>query len=105
MAYAVACSPRLRVGCAVFVTPLHNPVHLAKSISTLDQMSRGRIDVGVGTGAEGRMFSAFAVDPSSVVARFNEGLRLTKALSTAPRVTFHGRFWLLDAAGGETKAL
>src|SRR2546422_259726 len=63
LTYAAACTTRLRLGCAVFVTPLHSPVHLAKSVSTLDQLSRGRLEVGVGTGGQGRMFSAFGVDP------------------------------------------
>ena len=59
MTYAVACTRRLRLGCAVFVSTLHSPVHLAKSLSTLDQLSRGRIDIGVGTGGLGRPFAAF----------------------------------------------
>ena len=50
MTYAAACTERLRLGCVVFVSTLYGPVHLAKSIASLDQLSRGRIDVGVGTG-------------------------------------------------------
>src|SRR5262245_30663323 len=103
LTYAAACNERLRLGCAVLVTPLHNPVHLAKSLSTLDQLSRARLEVGVGTGGRGRMFSAFEVDPASLVARFNEGLRLMKALWTQPRVTFEGRFRRLDGAAMEPK--
>jgi probable F420-dependent oxidoreductase len=103
MTYAAACTERIRLGCVVFVTPLHNPVHLAKSLSTLDQLSRGRIEVGVGTGGRGRMFSAFEVDPDNLVARFTEGLRLMKALWTEPRVTFDGRFWQLKGAAMEPK--
>jgi probable F420-dependent oxidoreductase len=103
MTYAAACTERIRLGCVVFVTPLHSPVHLAKSLSTLDQLSRGRIEVGVGTGGRDRMFSAFEVDPASLVARFTEGLRLMKALWTEPRVTFEGRFWQLDGAAMEPK--
>jgi probable F420-dependent oxidoreductase len=105
LTYAAACTQRLRLGCAVFVTPLHNPVLLAKRLATLDQLSRGRLEVGVGTGAEGRMFAAFGVDPASLVARFSEGLALTKALWTQPRVSFHGRFWQLDGASMEPKPL
>src|SRR5262245_52478545 len=37
MTYAAACTERMRLGCAVFVSTLHNPLHLAKSIATLDQ--------------------------------------------------------------------
>ena len=103
MTYAAACTERLRLGCAVFVTPLHNPVHLAKSLSTLDQLTRGRLEVGVGIGGRRRMFSAFAVDPDRLVARFVEGLQLMKALWTEPRVTFNGRFWQLDGAAMEPK--
>ena len=49
MTYAAACTERMRLGCVVFVSTLHSPVHLAKDLSTLDQLSRGRIEVGVGT--------------------------------------------------------
>jgi probable F420-dependent oxidoreductase len=103
MSYAAACSDRLRLGCAVFVTPLYSPVHLAKNLSSLDQLSRGRLDIGVGTGGKFRMFSAFGVDPDTFVARFVEGLRLMKALWTEPEVNFDGRFWQLRGATMEPK--
>jgi probable F420-dependent oxidoreductase len=103
MTFAAACTEQLRLGCAVFVSPLHNPVHLAKAISTLDQLSRGRIEVGIATGGKGRMFSPFEVDPASLVARFIEGLQLMKACWTETRITFGGRFWQLDDASQEPK--
>jgi probable F420-dependent oxidoreductase len=103
MTYAAACTQRLRLGCVVFVSTLHSPVHLAKSLSTLDQLSRGRIDVGVGTGGQGRQFAAFGVDPQRYVARFTEGLALMKALWTEPRVTVDGEFWQLTDAAMEPK--
>jgi probable F420-dependent oxidoreductase len=103
MTYAAACTERMRLGCVVFVSTLHSPVHLAKSLSTLDQLSRGRIEIGVGTGGRGRPFGAFGVDPSRYVARFSEGVNLMKALWTEPRVTFHGEFWQLESAPMEPK--
>jgi probable F420-dependent oxidoreductase len=103
MTYAAACTERLRLGCAVFVSTLHNPVHLAKSLSGLDQLSRGRIEIGVGTGGKGRPFAAFGVDPERYVARFTEGLALMKALWSEPRVTFDGEFWQLKDAAMEPK--
>jgi probable F420-dependent oxidoreductase len=103
MTYAAACTERLRLGCAVFVTTLHNPVHLAKSVSTLDQLSRGRVDVGIGTGGRGRMFSAFGIDGDRFVARFNEGLALMKTLWTQSRIDFDGEFWQLEGAAMEPK--
>jgi probable F420-dependent oxidoreductase len=103
MAYAAACTQRLRLGCAVFVSTLHNPVHLAKSLASLDQLSRGRIEAGVGTGGKMRPFAAFGVDPDRYVARFTEGIELMKALWTEPRVTFDGEFWQLRDAAMEPK--
>lgn len=103
LTYAAACTERIRLGCAVFVSSVHSPLHLAKSISTLDQLSRGRLDVGIGTGGARRMFAAFGVDPATFVARFNEGLRLMKRLWTESRVSFDGRFWQLENVATEPK--
>jgi len=103
MTYAAACTQRLRLGCVVFVSTLHSPVHLAKSLSTLDQLSRGRIEIGVGTGGKVRPFAAFGVDPERYVARFTEGLALMKALWTDSRVTFDGEFWQLQDAAMDPK--
>jgi len=103
MTYAAACTQRLRLGCAVFVSTLHSPVHLAKSLSTLDQLSRGRIEIGIGTGGKGRQFAAFGVDPARYAARFTEGIELMKRLWTDTRVSFDGEFWQLQDAAMEPK--
>jgi probable F420-dependent oxidoreductase len=103
MTYAAACTERLRLGCAVFVSPLHSPAHLAKSLSTLDQLSRGRIEVGIGTGGRGRMFGAFGITADRLTARFTEGLHVMRALWTESRVNFAGRFWRLEGAAMEPK--
>ncbi len=102
MTYAAACTERLRLGCAVLITTLQSPVHLAKSLATLDQLSRGRLEVGVGTGGR-RAFGAFGVHPDTFISRFTEGLALMRALWTEPRVSFEGRFWQLDNATMEPK--
>jgi probable F420-dependent oxidoreductase len=103
LTYAAAVTERLRLGCAVLLTALHSPAHLAKSLSTLDQVSRGRLVVGVGLGSRTDVYPAFAADAGTRVARFNEGLRLMKALWTEPKVTFEGRFWRLRDASMEPK--
>jgi probable F420-dependent oxidoreductase len=103
MTYAAAVTSRMRLGCVVFVSTLHSPVHLAKSLATLDQLSKGRIDVGVGTGGPQRPFAAFGVEPGRYVARFTEGVKLMKALWTQKRVTFDGDFWQLKDAAMEPK--
>jgi probable F420-dependent oxidoreductase len=103
MTYAAACTQRMRLGCVVFVSTLHSPVHLAKSLASLDQLSGGRIEVGVGTGGKHRPFAAFGMTADRYVARFTEGVGLMKALWTQPRVTFDGEFWQLTDAAMEPK--
>ncbi|MGO9961702.1 MAG: LLM class flavin-dependent oxidoreductase [Solirubrobacteraceae bacterium] len=103
LAYAAACTERLRLGCAVFVLPLHNPLHLAKAISSLDCLSHGRVEVGVATGGRGRPFGAFGVDADWPVARFNEALALMKACWTEREINFDGRLWKLQGASMEPK--
>jgi probable F420-dependent oxidoreductase len=102
MTYAAACTERIRIGCAVYVSTVHDPIHMAKNLATLDQLSRGRLEVGVGLGRP-EVLPAFGIDPRTRVARFTEGVRLLKALWTEPRVTFHGRFWDLEDAAMEPK--
>lgn len=96
MTFAAACTNRLRLGCVVFVTPLHMPVHLAKALASLDQLSRGRLEIGIGTGGR-RPAHAYGLDGEHLVGRFTEGLRLMKALWTEDEVTFPGRFWQLES--------
>jgi probable F420-dependent oxidoreductase len=103
LTYAAACTARLRLGCAVFVTPLHSPVHLAYAISTLDCLSGGRVELGIGTGGRARPFAAFGIDGDRLVGRFTEGLALMKACWTEPEINFDGRFWQLAGAAMEPK--
>jgi probable F420-dependent oxidoreductase len=103
LAYGAACTERLRLGCAVFVLPLHNPLHLAKAISSLDCLSHGRVEVGVVSGGRGRPFAAFGVDADRPVARFNEALALMKACWTEREINFDGRLWKLQGASMEPK--
>lgn len=103
MTYAAACTSTLRLGCTVFVTTLHNPVHLAKALASLDQMSGGRVEIGVGSGGPRRPFSAFGLSGDRYVARFTEGLALMKALWTEPSVSFDGEFFRLSGAEMEPK--
>jgi len=105
LTFAAACTERIRLGCAVYVTPLHSPVHLAKSLSSLDQLSGGRLEVGVGAGGKQRAFAAFDVDPATYIARFTEGVALMKACWTEPTITFDGRFWQLHGAVMEPKPI
>jgi probable F420-dependent oxidoreductase len=103
LTYAAACTSQVRLGCAVFVLPLHNPLHLAKAISSLDCLSHGRVEVGIATGGRGRPFEAFGIDPDKPVARFNEALALMKVCWTEREINFDGRLWKLQGASMEPK--
>jgi alkanesulfonate monooxygenase SsuD/methylene tetrahydromethanopterin reductase-like flavin-dependent oxidoreductase (luciferase family) len=97
LSFAAACTERLRLGVAVLVSSLHDPLQLAAAVTTVDRISHGRLDVGVAPGGGFRKFGAFGVDKSTFVSRFTEGLELMKAAwSDEPRVTFHGRFRQVD---------
>jgi probable F420-dependent oxidoreductase len=103
LSYAAACTAQLRLGCAVFILPLHNPVQLAKAISSLDCLSCGRVEVGVAAGGRGRPLAAFGVDADRPVARFNAALALMKACWTEREINFDGRLWRLEGAAMEPK--
>ena len=97
LAYAAACTTRLRLGVAVLITSLHDPLQLAANITAVDRLSHGRLDVGVAPGGGFRKFEAFGVDGATFISYFTEGLELMKAAwSDEPAVTFHGRFRDVD---------
>ena len=97
LSWAAAHTTRLRLGVAVLITSLHDPLQLASTITAVDQLSHGRLDVGVGHGGNFRPFSAFGVEKATFVRYFTEGLALMEAAwSDEPAVTFHGRFRDVD---------
>ena len=103
LTYAAAVTERLRLGTAVLLTALRSPVHLAKSLATLDHLSQGRLIVGLGLGGNTRVYPAYGISTDHRVARFVEGVKLMKQLWTEPHVTFEGQFWRIDRASIEPK--
>jgi probable F420-dependent oxidoreductase len=103
LTFAAACTSRVRLGCAALVSPHHSPLHLAKSLATLDQLSEGRLDVVLVTESALRSQSAFGVQRNTVIERFEEGLRLLRSAWNDERVSFQGRFWQLDDGVMEPK--
>ena len=97
LAYCAACTERLRLGVAVLVSSLHEPLQLASAITAVDRLSHGRLDVGVAPGGGARQFAAFGVDKDTFISYFTEGLQLMKAAwSDEPKVTFRGRLREVD---------
>lgn len=98
LSYAAALTRRIRLGNAVFLINLRNPIQLAKSLASLDQLSQGRLIVGVGLGGVTRLYEAYGLSPEHKVARFVEALTLIKKLWTEEDLTFEGKFWRLKKA-------
>ena len=105
LTYAAAVTERMRLGVAVLLTALRSPIHTAKSLASLDQLSGGRLDVGVGLGGQPAVYPAFGLTPERRAARFGEGIRVVKRLWTESRVTFAGDFYRLDGVAMEPKPL
>src|SRR5262245_33617234 len=76
LTFIAARTTRLRLGTAILVLPWHNPVLLAEQVATLDLLSRGRLDLGVGTGYRHNEFAGFAMSPDEAEPRFQEVLDL-----------------------------
>jgi len=102
LTFVAAVTTRLRVGAAVLLSGMHNPVQLAKRLATLDQLSDGRLDVGVGLG-NARVWVNNGLATEDRAERFAEGLQVMKRLWTEPRVTFGGKFYRLQDAPMEPK--
>jgi probable F420-dependent oxidoreductase len=103
LTYAAALSEHVKLGVAVLLTALRGPVHLAKSLATLDHLSRGRLIAGVGLGGNLPLYPAYGITPEYRVTRFVETIQIMKELWTKPSVTFAGRFWRLDGVAMEPK--
>src|ERR1700722_8173829 len=89
-----ARTPQLRLGTAVIVLPWHNPVLLAEQAATLDLLSGGRLDFGIGKGYRYNEFAGFEVPMEEADARFEESLGvLLKAWTSEKRFSHHGRYW------------
>jgi luciferase family oxidoreductase group 1 len=83
--YIAAKTSRIRVGTAVIVVPLHHPLVVAEEIATLDLVSGGRLDVGLGRGYQHYEFERFGLELDSGRARWDESLDIIlKALRGGP---------------------
>ena len=96
MAVAAGATKTLRVMTGIVIAPLYNPVLLAKLVGTLDLVSNGRVDFGIGiSGQRGTQieFDAVQVSVRTRGRRTNEMLEVMKRLWTEEHVTHHGRFF------------
>ena len=84
----------MRLGTAVLVLPWHNPVLVAEQAATIDLLSGGRLDFGVGKGYRHNEFAGFCVPIEEADARFNESLDvIVKSWTSKQRFSHHGKYW------------
>src|ERR1700728_4335519 len=83
----------LRLGTAVIVLPWHNPILLAEQAATLDLLSGGRLDFGVGRGYRHNEFAGFRIPMEEADARYEEALEvITRAWTSDVPFTHHGEY-------------
>ena len=105
LCYVAAVTERVRLGTAVVIATTRNPVHLAKEFGTLDQMSGGRLIVGLALGGRRRHYPLLGGPSERRVRHFVESLEVMKALWTQPEASYEGRFWRLDGVTMEPKPI
>ena len=87
----------LRLGTAVIVLPWHNPVLLAEQAATVDLLSGGRLDFGVGKGHRHNEFASFRIPMEEAGVRFEEAVDIiTRSWTSDERFSFHGKYWQFD---------
>ena len=91
-----ARTKRMRIGTAVMVLPFHNPITVAEEVATLDIVSGGRVEFGVGSGYQRQEFDGHGVNIDEGRERFREHIDVILKAWTEEKLTFHGKFTNVD---------
>src|SRR5258708_24747130 len=106
MSAIAARTERVRIGTLVLCNSFRNPALLAKSLTTIDHISNGRLEVGLGAGWMEQEYRANGYEFPSVGTRLRqleEGLQILTAMFTANRATFKGRYYAVADAPNNPK--
>lgn len=99
LASAVAMrTRRIRIGTAVQVLPLNHPLRIAEEVATLDHLSQGRVEFGIGRSGALRTYEVFGVPYEESPARFQEALEIIVAAWKGEPFSYAGRFYRVDGA-------
>jgi alkanesulfonate monooxygenase SsuD/methylene tetrahydromethanopterin reductase-like flavin-dependent oxidoreductase (luciferase family) len=97
LSYLAAKTTRIRLGTGVVVLPWHNPVLLAEQVATLDVLSGGRVDLGIGRGYRKEEFAQFCIPITEAQERFEECLNLMlKSWASDERFSHSSKRWNFD---------
>lgn len=101
LAAAAAVTDRLRIGPYVFANDFRHPLLVAREAATLDRLSRGRLDLGLGAGWKVSDYRQLGIPydrPGLRIDRLAESIGIIRRLLSGEEVTHHGRFYQLDRA-------
>src|SRR2546429_8993015 len=84
---------RLRFGPLVYTLPLHHPLRLVEEICMLDQLSRGRFELGVGRGISPIETAYYGINPDHRQKMYLEALQILRQALTGGTLTIHGEFY------------
>ncbi|MBV8713829.1 MAG: LLM class flavin-dependent oxidoreductase [Chloroflexi bacterium] len=91
--YLAARTSQIRVGTAVIVVPLHHPLVIAEEIATLDVLSNGRCDIGLGRGYQYYEFERLGLELDRARARWNESIDILQLALAGQPFTYHGELF------------
>jgi alkanesulfonate monooxygenase SsuD/methylene tetrahydromethanopterin reductase-like flavin-dependent oxidoreductase (luciferase family) len=89
---------RLRFGPLVYTLPLYHPLRLAEEICTLDHLSGGRLELGVGRGVSPLEIASFGVDPLESQPRYLEAYQVVMQALSSRSVSFEGKYYVFRDA-------
>jgi probable F420-dependent oxidoreductase len=98
LAYVAAAAPSLRLGTCILILPQRNPVVLAKELATLDHLTGGRVELGIGVGWLKEEFDTLGIPWARRGARTDECIGALRALWAGPEAEFHGEFFDFEPA-------
>jgi alkanesulfonate monooxygenase SsuD/methylene tetrahydromethanopterin reductase-like flavin-dependent oxidoreductase (luciferase family) len=94
--FIAARTRRIRVGLAVQVLPLGHPLRIAEEAATVDQLSEGRFDFGIGRSGSPRAYDILGIPYGESQARFEECLQIILTAWKGERFSYHGRYYHFD---------
>ena len=89
---------RLRIGMAVYVLPLSNPLRIAEEVATVDHISEGRFEFGIGRSGFARSYDVFSVPYAESQERFAESLKIILKAWEGKEFSYHGKHYNVENA-------
>jgi len=93
-----ARTKRMRIGIAVYVLPLTNPLRVAEEVATVDQISGGRFEFGIGRSGFVNSYNSYAIPYGESEGRFDEALTILRHAWQGDRFSFEGRYYQVNQA-------